>query len=244
MNTLIRLQKYIADQGICSRRKAEELIRLGKVQVNGRIVTEGGVMIDPAKDAVDVDLPKTAEKIKKPSAPPTEEQYVYLLLNKPVDYDEKNVSEILTEEHYAGKFKKKLLYPVAPVVSIEKNLEGLMIFTNDEETKKQLLATEQETEYEVTINEALSRDAIMILNKGMVMNGAFHTGVILSHLSNRGKRSVVSVIVTDKPGEEVRQMFECIGYHVYSVRRIRFGKIRLGTISVGKWKMFDKKQLF
>lgn len=241
MSQPIRLQKYIADQGICSRRKAEDLIRYGKVKVNGKIITES-IMIDPATDAVDVDLPQTEKEIKKTQTA-ADDRFVYLMLNKPADYDEEKVAELLTEEHYAGKYKKKLLHSVTPIVSVEKNVEGLMIFTNDEEVTKQIQTTEQEKEYEVTINEALSRDAITILNKGMVMNGAFHTGIILSHLSNRGKRSVVSVITTDKTGEEIRSMFECIGYQVYSIKRIRFGKIRLGTLSVGKWKMFDKKNL-
>ncbi len=239
----IRLQKYIADQGICSRRKAEDLIRLGKVQVNGRIVTQAGVMINPATDAVEVDVPKTTEQTRKPSPPSQNDRFVYIMLNKPVEYDELTVADILNEDHYAGKYKKKLLHQVTPVVGIDKNLEGLVVFTNDDELRVQAQAAGQECEYEITINEALSRDAITILTKGMVMNNAFHTGLTLSHLSNRGKRSIVSVIVTDKESDEIRQMFETINYRVYSVKRIRYGKIRLGTISVGKWKMFDKKQL-
>lgn len=167
--------------------------------------------------------------------------HVYIMMNKPVDISTEDLAQILIEENYAGVNKKTVFQPVSPTTDTPSFLEGLVVLTNNSALQKNIENSEHH--YDVTINEPLSRDAIAILTKGMILDDTFENGLTLSHLSNRGKRSVVTVAVTHKQPEKIQQMFEKIGYHVISVKRISVGNLKLGTLSTGKWKFFDKKNI-
>ena len=156
---LERLQKFISGAGITSRRHAEELILAGKVKVNGKVVREMGVKVDPAKDSVEVN----GKKIR-------EQKLIYLVMNKPKRYmttrndpeRRKTVFDLLPSE------LKNVVWPVG---RLDYHTEGLLIFTNDGELT-QLLAhpsAEHEKEYEVVLDKELSAGRIEKIQTGMMI---------------------------------------------------------------------------
>ena len=202
----VRLQKHIADLGICSRRKAEELIRLGNVRINGEVITAMGTKIDPEKDRVRVVGHKPADQRAVQST-----DHLYIALHKPVDYitsasshQGASVMDLLTKENNIGRYKKDIRTRVYPVGRLDKDSEGLILLTNDGDLTNTLTHPRyaHEKEYEVTIDEPLTRDAKHVLCSGMKLDRELVDGITIARESNRGKRSVVTVILrkekTDK----------------------------------------------
>lgn len=241
----MRLQKAIADMGIASRRKAEALIEQGLVKVNGEIVTELGTKIDPATDTIEVE----GYSQKKESKPANS---VYIALNKPVDYitsttSEQGVSvmELLTPYNHIGKGSDHVEARVFPVGRLDKDSEGLILLTNDGELTNQLThpSFEHEKEYEVTIDQRLDTKAKKILESGMAIGNEVVQGITIKEISNRGKRTIVTVILKEGKNRQIRKMFGQLGYHVISLKRIRIGTLSLGTLPVGKWKYAKKSDI-
>lgn len=230
--SMVRLQKHIADLGITSRRKAEDLIRFGKVQVNGRIVVDLATQIDPEHDTVDVDLPKAAVEEQT-----TQERYAYIALNKPVDYDAGSIHALLTEEQRTGKMKLGVPADLRPATHLDAQAEGLLLLSNDPE----LLINK--IEYQVTIDTPLSKGAVAILQKGMLVGTTFFDGLDISYISNRGKRSVISIFLHSRPHTDITAMFQELGYRIIAIRCIRIGKLSIGTLTIGKWKFVRKKEI-
>lgn len=126
---------------------------------------------------------------------------------------------------------------LTPIVPLSAQDEGLVVFTDDPTIRA------EEQAYEVTVNEPLSKGAIMIINKGMLIQETFYPGLTISRLSNRGKRSIVSVIVTDDGQDRIRPMFTNLGYPPLSLKRIRVNNFSLGTLSPGQWKFIKKQDI-
>ncbi len=251
----IRLQKHIADLGICSRRKAEELIRTGKVKLNGKLVTEMGLKVDPEKDTVEVLPLKKGELEGVPTSPSPSfsrrGDYVYIALHKPIDYitsasseQGESVMDLLTTKNCLKK-GNKLETRVFPVGRLDKDSEGLVLLTNDGELTNQLTHPryEHEKEYEVTIDKPLGKDAKKILQSGMRIEDGFVKGIKIIKESNRGKRTVVTVILKEGKNRQIRKMFGGLGYHVVSLKRTRMSNLKLGTLPAGKWKFVKKEQI-
>lgn len=242
--TAIRLQKAIADAGITSRRKAEVLITDGKVTVNGDIVTELGTKVDPSVDTIVVD--------GTPLTEPTAQKLFYVLLNKPVHYitsttseQGESVMELLVPEHCTMPNPPALprLYPVG---RLDKDSEGLLLLTNDGDLTQELThpSFEHEKEYEVTIEDRLSKDDEHILQKGMILDGTEPVkGIKILSTSNRGKRTIVTVVLTEGKNRQIRRMFGAIGHHVVGLKRTRMNNLRLGALAVGMWKVVTKQDI-
>ncbi len=240
-----KLQKVIAAHGICSRRKAEELIGLGKVRVNGKTATIGMRVTVSEKIEVNGQYLERGGDL--------EDKLVYIALNKPVDYitsttsrQGDSVMELLVPENYAGKNKEMLGQRVFPVGRLDKESEGLVILTNDGELTNLLThpSNEHEKEYDVTILERLSKDAIDILGKGMdIGEGEVARGIEVRNISNRGKRTIVTVVLKEGKKRQIRRMFGRLGYSIIALKRTRISKYRLKALAPGQWTFIEKKDI-
>jgi len=250
MSENIRLNKYIATLGICSRRKADELIAAREVKVNGNIITDMGTQVDPDKDTV------TVENIShEPTTQNTE--FVYIALNKPVDIISSSSSEqgtsvidlITKEQYYKPKFEDDVLkldgVRLYPVGRLDKDSEGLILLTNDGEHTNELTHPryEHEKEYEVTIDKKLMPDAKKLLTKGMLLKGEHYGGLQIVKEWNQGKRVVLTVILKEGKNRHIRKMLGQLGYNVSVLRRIRIGKLKLGTLTIGRWKFVKRSDI-
>jgi len=250
---MIRLQKHIADLGICSRRKAEELISIGKVKLNGQVVTAMGIKVDPKKDKVEVQMPKLLGVELGRGSKKLDEEPTYIAINKPIDYissttgnQGKSVLELLTKENnIKPKFGRDIKERVYPVGRLDKDSEGLVILTNDGKTTNQLThpSYEHKKVYELTIDKPLSQDAKKVLETGMNIDGKFMHGIIIKKEFNKGRQTIITVELKEGKNRQIRKMFGRLGYSLTTLKRIQIGKLKLGTLPPGRWKFIEKSQI-
>lgn len=245
----MRLNKAIAQLGICSRRKADELIASGLVRVNGEVVHEMGMQVDVETDTIDVQgYTKSSESISN---------YFYVALHKPIDYissasseQGQSVLDLLTIENYLGK-QKELAKKAAnarlyPVGRLDKDSEGLVLLTNDGELTNELTHPryEHEKEYQVTIDRSLDKATQKILQKGMhLAEGDYVKGIEIVHMLNKGKRSIITVVLTEGKNRQIRRMFGQLGYPVLSLKRTRINNLRIKTLPQGRWRIVKKSDI-
>ena len=222
----IRLQSYLAKCGVGSRRGCEELITQGRVMVNNRRVTELGTKVDE-DDIVYVD-----DMLAEP-----EERNYYYALNKPRGYVCTNYDP--NETAYARDLidvpEKSLLFNVG---RLDKDSQGLILFTNDGDFAKPIMHPSSETEKEYIV-----RTDLEILKKDMddAYRGLIRPYRIKSYRI-LGKRDA-SVVLTEGKNREIRNMFEAMGYEVKRLTRIRIGHIELGELGLGKYRKLTKSEV-
>ena len=219
-----RLQKWIARCGISSRRAAEELLRQGRVTLNGRVagLGESG---DPERDILLVDGRPVA------AAP----EPVYLMLNKPRGYvttlsDErgrKTAAELVAD---CGR-------RVFPVGRLDKDSEGLLLFTNDGALAQQLLHPRHQVDkvYQVTVSGALE-GAEERLSRMRMLEGEPIQPAQVRRLSQKGETAVLEVIIHQGKNRQIRRMCEYCGYKVVKLKRVRIMNIELGSLKKGKYR--------
>jgi len=224
-----RLQKYISQAGIASRRHAEELILAGKVKVNGRVVKILGTKVDSAKDKVEVDGKKIGQQ-----------KLIYLVLNKPKRYmttrndprARRTVFDLLPAE------LKNVVWPVG---RLDFDTEGLLVFTKDGELTQAMThpSMEHEKEYEVILDKELSRGRIEKIETGMMIDGKMTAP---AKIKTAG--TTVHIVIHEGMNRQVRKMFGELGFSVRNLKRIRIGKLKLGNdLPVGKFIFLDKSQI-
>jgi len=241
----IRLQKYIADQGICSRRKAEQLISEGKVEVNDEVVKEMGIKIDPDKDKVKVLDSRIFEK--------KDNKKVYIALNKPFDFissssneQGQSVLDLITQDNFYKPYKVKIDFRVYPVGRLDKDSEGLILLTNDGDLTNKLTHPSfgHEKEYEATITDKLTKDVKKILEGGMdIGEGEYAQGIKITKEFNKGRRFIITIILKEGKKRQIRRMFGRLGYDLLSLRRVRIGNLKLGVLPTGRWKFVKKEDI-
>lgn len=227
-----RIQKYISECGITSRRKAEELIMLGKVKVNGEVINLG-TKVD-GTECIEVDG-KIIEK---------REDKVYYLLFKPTnmicsvtdDRKRQTVVDLI-------KTDKKIF----PVGRLDYDTTGLLILTNDGELSNKLThpSGEIEKEYYTTIVGLLKKEDILNLEKGIILDGVKtkKTKVKLKKYDKKTNRSYVSITITEGRNHEVKNMFGSLGYRVVKLKRIRFSFLTLDGLSAGEYRPLNLKEI-
>lgn len=245
----MRLNKAIAQLGICSRRKADELIASGLVRVNDVVVTEMGTQVELESDSIHVE--------GYSDAPTSGQDTYYVAMHKPVDYissasneQGQSVLDLLTIDNYLGKQKDRAKKATAarlyPVGRLDKDSEGLILLTNDGELTNELTHPryEHEKEYEVTIDRALDKPTQKILKKGMHLSeGEYVKGIDIVHMRNVGKRSVVTVVLTEGKNRQIRRMFGQLGYPVLSLKRTRINNLQLKTLPQGRWRLIRRSDI-
>lgn len=206
----IRLQKIIADAGITSRRKAEELIVQGRVTVNGQITTELGSKADPVRDYVKVD-----GKLLRRST-----RLLYILLNKPVGY----VSTVSDPQRRSTVISliKGIRERIYPVGRLDYNSSGIMLLTNDGELANLLMsrAAAIPRTYRAKVEGQPHRADLEKLEKGIVLDGE-RTAPAQVHLVAAREKPWYEITLTEGRNHQVRRMFERIGHPVIKLKRVR-----------------------
>ncbi|RJQ33321.1 rRNA pseudouridine synthase [Candidatus Parcubacteria bacterium] len=226
-NKKIRLAKFLAQSGVASRRKAEELIISGKVKVAGKIVKEPATTIDPS-----------SLEIRVNNQPIILEEKVYYLLNKPVGY----LSSVSDPHHDKTVLDLVPQEPrVFPVGRLDKDSQGLMILTNDGDLAYQLTHPKFEVKkiYRVKVDKRITADLAKKLLSGVSLTeGRAKADKVLI-------KSVYELEIVIHQGwkRQIRRMLESLGYQVLLLERIAEGKVKLGKLALGKYKRLSLKDL-
>ena len=230
-----RLQKFIANQGICSRRKAEEYITSGRIKVNGNVIMELGTKIDPNKDIIEVDGKKISNKSAKK---------VYILLNKPIGYvtttrDQFNRNTVLD----LVNIKEKVL----PVGRLDMYTSGAIILSNDGDFIYKITHPKYEVEktYNVTLKGQVTDEEIEQLKNGVQIEN-YVTGkakVKILRIDKEKDLSRVEIIIHEGKNREVRKMCEAIGRKVLALHRTKIGNISVKDLRLGTWRYLKPNEI-
>lgn len=223
---LMRLQKFLSEAGICSRRKGETYIKSGFVSVNNVTVTELGTKIDPHSDLITF----KGKRVTLKSDP------IYIALHKPKGY--------VTSCRQAGdKIVMDLIdipERIYPVGRLDKDSTGLLILTNDGDFHHRLShpSFDHEKEYDVTVSRVISDSALARIAKGMPIMGTKTRPAEIKRISSRRFR----IVLKEGRNRQIRRMVRKIGNRVASLKRIRISNIKLGNLGPGDWRYFTKKE--
>ena len=230
----IRLQKYLADCGIASRRKSEELIKQGQVKVNGKTITELGTKVIPNKDIVEYNGKKI--ELKK--------EYVYILLNKPIGYvttvkDQFNRDSVLD----LVKTNKRLV----PVGRLDMYTSGALILTNDGNFVYKVTHPKHEIEktYTVTIIGIVKKEEVEKLKKGVEIEDYITkpAKVKILKIDEEKNQSRLEITIHEGKNRQVRKMCEAIGHKVLALHRSKIAGIDVKDIPLGKWRYLTSKEV-
>ncbi len=229
----MRIAKYMADCGVASRRKSEELIALGDVPVNGKRITEPGTDIDPEKDEVKVNGRVVKFSGKK----------IYVMLNKPVGcvstcYDDKGRTTVLD---YVSDIKERI-YPIG---RLDFTTEGLLLLTNDGELANILTHPRNEVpkRYLVIISGTLTREEADKLEKGVMLEDGKTAPARVKLLKTGGGKTEFTVIIHEGRNHEVKRMLESLGKKVIFLKRISVGDINLGKLKRGTYRYLTDEEV-
>ena len=227
-----RLQKILARAGIASRRKAEELISEGRIAVDGKVVTEQGMKVDPACAVITFD-----------GKPVTFEEKIYLLLNKPAGF-----VTTLSDTH--GRPIVTDLMPdvserVFPVGRLDYDTEGALLLTNDGELGQYIQHPRYEVNktYEATVTGVPSRDKIQQLEKGILLEGQKTWPAKIRILKQKKRDTVLELIIHEGRKRQVRKMLAAVGHPVRKLKRTAYGNLKLGKLQPGKYRFLTQKDL-
>ena len=231
-----RLQKILAQAGIASRRKCEELIKDGRVTVDGRVITELGFKVDPEKATITFD-----------GRPLVQEEIVYILLNKPAGYvttlSDPQGRPIVTDL-LAGIRQR-----VFPVGRLDFATEGALILTNDGRLSQFIQHPRHEVNktYLATVRGVPSPDTIRQLENGIVIDGQKTWPARVKIIEQKKYESILEVIIHEGKKRQVRKMLDAVGHPVKSLRRTAYGNLQLGKLKPGQYRFLatnDLKKIF
>ena len=230
----MRLQKYMAMCGVAARRKCEEIIREGRVAVNGETVTEMGTLVQEG-DVVTLD----GERIQP------EEKKVYILYHKPAG-EVTTVSDDKGRETVLDRFRD-LPVRVYPVGRLDYDSEGLLLLTNDGELAQRLThpSCEVDKTYLVRIVGSLTKEEHDRLRRGLYMEGdERRTWPARVGIVRTGEVwSDVLVTIHEGRNRQVRRMMDAVGHRVVMLRRVRFGPLELGGLRRGEWRELTAEEI-
>nr|WP_290665545.1 pseudouridine synthase [Ardenticatena sp.] len=231
-----RLQKVLARAGIASRRAAEEMIRQGRVDVNGRMVTELGTKVDPERDEIRVDGERVRlDKVRKR----------YIALHKPRHY-------ITTMRDQFGRKTVVDLVPFAaeehlvPVGRLDAESEGLLLLTNDGDVVNVLTHPryQHEKEYVVEVYGHPDKDFFEAVKHGVVLDDGTRTLPAKVRVERKtDDTTILRVVLREGRKRQIRRMFGILGHPVRKLKRVRIGPITLGTLPRGAWRELTPKEV-
>lgn len=229
---LIRLNRYISNAGICSRRKADELIAAGVVSVNGVVVSELGHKVDPFKD----EIRYNGELLKR-------EKKVYVILNKPKDYitTTDDPQERKTVMQLVEKASRERIYPVG---RLDRNTTGLLLMTNDGDLADKLSHPKNGITkiYHVELNKSLSQGDLNKIQFGLELEDGIIKPDSVSYVTGGSKREVGIQIHSGK-NRIVRRIFEHLGYEVVKLDRVVYGNLTKKDLPRGRWRFLEEHEL-
>ena len=232
----IRLQKFLAECGIASRRKCEELILEGKVTVNGETITLLGTKVNPDKDVVTYN----GKEVKL-----SKEEYVYILLNKPIGY-------VTTSK---DQFQRdcvldivKVKERVVPVGRLDMYTSGALILSNDGDFVYKITHPKHEITktYTVTLKGIVSKQDIEKLENGVEIDDGYITRPAQARIMKIDKEkdiSRVEIIIHEGKNRQVRKMCEAIGKKVLALHRAKIGNLGVKDLKIGQWRFLKKNEV-
>jgi 23S rRNA pseudouridine2604 synthase len=221
----VRLNKYISETGVCSRREADKWIEAGRVTCNGRLATLGTQVGDG--DEVCIDGKLIGVK-KKP---------VYIALNKPVGII------CTTETHIEDNIIEHIGFPerIFPVGRLDRDSEGLILLTNDGDIVNEILRSENnhEKEYVVTVDRPITDLALRMMQSGVKIMGQLTKPSKVTRIDSQSFR----IILTQGLNRQIRRMCSALGYKAQRLQRERIMNIRLGDLRPGQWRHLTAAEL-
>jgi len=233
MTDKVRLQKYLASCGVASRRKAEQHISEGRVTVNGQTVSSMGEKIAPGKDRVQFD--------GKDVLPP--EEFVYVLLNKPAGY-------VTTLSDPQGRpivtsLVNDLGHRLFPVGRLDLDTEGALLLTNDGGLAQRIQHPSHKTNktYQALVQGHPGKNKLRQLEEGVVIDEKITAPAQLKVLKHFQRQTLVEITLHEGRKRQVKKMFELIGNPVIQLKRIAYGKLHLGKLASGKYRLLNSRDL-
>ncbi len=228
----IRLQKFLSESGVASRRKAEEMIEAGRIRVNGRIARLGD-KVDPVRDKVTVSGKRVVSQKEK----------VYIMLHKPRGFvttmndeqDRKCVAELVEDVGVR----------VFPVGRLDRNSEGLLIMTNDGEFSNKLThpSSYVNKTYRVTVKGSVSDEKVDKLATGIMLDGRPTAPCDVHVIDRKTDRTVLVFVIHEGRNRQIRRMCEEVGLEVIRLKRTEIAGVKLGMLPQGKWRPLNEKEM-
>lgn len=228
----IRLQKFISECGIASRRKAEEMIVAGKVKVNGRISAIGD-KVDPKRDKVTIAGKRLISASKK----------VYIMLNKPRgyvttlkdEYDRKCVTDLV----------KDVGVKVFPVGRLDRDSEGLLFLTNDGAFANDITHPSKHVNktYDVTVRGEVKNEQIEKMTNGIVIEGKKTLPCDIFITERKADRTFLRFIINEGRNRQIRKMCEAVGLDVIRLKRIEIAGVKMGGLKLGAWRELNEREM-
>lgn len=230
----LRLQKFLAEAGIASRRKSEEYIMQGRVKVNNEVVTELGTRVDPGKDTIMFDGKKIENKQKN----------VYILLNKPIGY-------VTTANDQFGRDTVldliKIKERIVPVGRLDMYTSGALLLSNDGEFVYKITHPKHEINktYTVTLKGIVTDEDVEKLRKGVKIENYITKPAIVRILKTDLEKNISRLEITIHEGKnrQVRKMCEAIDKKVQALHRTKVGSLSVKQLKIGQWRYLTEKEI-
>ncbi|OLS03956.1 pseudouridine synthase [Tissierella creatinophila] len=229
----MRLQKYMAQCGVASRRKSEKMIEEGIVKLNNKIVTEQGIDIDPNKDIVMVN-----NKVIK-----LEENKIYIILNKPLGYvttmddekDRKIVTDLIEDVN-------ERIYPIG---RLDMDTSGLLLLTNDGKVTNKITHPRNEIvkKYIAIVEGTPNKGELTRFRSGVIIDGKKTSPAKMKIIKNYETESILEIEINEGRNRQIRKMCEAINHPIKKLKRISIGEIQLGGLEVGEWRYLDEEEM-
>ncbi|NLL56821.1 MAG: rRNA pseudouridine synthase [Clostridiales bacterium] len=231
---MLRINKYIAKSGLCSRRAAEELITSGKVKVNGKLVTNLATVINEYNDTVMVNGKKIMLVTRK----------IYVMLNKPKGCistvkDDKGRKTIMD---YLQDFEKEKVFPVG---RLDYDTEGLILITNDGDFANKLTQPSSEVPktYIANVEGGIEKEDLDTLRDGIILDGVKLNKSRIKVLKFENNITRLEITILEGKNRQIHRMFESIGKQVIFLKRTMIGDLRLGGLSRGAYRYLTPKEV-
>ena len=229
-----RLQKFLANSGVASRRKCEELITAGKVTVNGKTITELGTKINPDTDVIEYDGQVIKQEIKK----------VYILLNKPIGY-------VTTSNDQFGRDTVldlvKVRERIVPVGRLDMYTSGALILSNDGNFVYKVTHPKHEIDktYTVTLKGIITKEEVQALRNGVKIDDYMTkpAKVRILKTDNEKNQSRLEITIHEGKNRQVRKMCETVGRKVLALHRSKIGKIDVKDLKIGTWRYLTAEEV-
>ena len=229
----IRLEKYLAESGVASRRRSKSIISAGRVTVNGEVVLLPGTRVEPDVDIVELDGVRILPEEKK----------VYIMLNKPAGYlstarDERNrpiVLDLLTD----------IPVRVYPVGRLDADTEGLLLFTNDGEFSHKLMHPRYHVDkvYLAWVEGHPNEESLEQLRNGVEIKDGLTAPAEVTLLKQAKNRTLLKIIIHEGKKRQIKRMCKRVGHEVQHLKRIQIGTLKLGNLSVGKYRHLSHQEV-
>ncbi len=229
----MRINKYISEAGLCSRREADELLLAGRVSINGEVVTTGAKALDGDEVRVDGEIVRARILAATPAA----KKAIYIALNKPVGIT------CTTDPTVAGNIVDFVDHPqrIFPVGRLDKDSEGLILLTSNGDIVNEILRAENhhEKEYLVAVNKPVTEAFLAGMAKGVRVHGQMTRPCRTRKIARFG----FAIVLTQGLNRQIRLMAAAFGYRVTQLRRVRIVNVKLGHLKPGQWRNLTEAEL-